>query len=320
MRPACGYCSSARVNCVYNTCSEKETHAQAFKRKLAELSDREATYQQIFDNLRSRSEAESCEIVRRIQAGASPESILRYIKDADLLLQLALVPETRYRYVFPLVQEMPACLVRPDNPYLGSPVYEWTTSSASTDRALLPSVGTCLSETQSPYVKPFHSAEVVEPLLNSAKPSDWTQVSSDDALMRKLLAFYFSGEYHWFPPFQKDYFLQDMAAGRNGCCSPLLVNAVLAVASVSLPSLMTSAVFAKPPSHRWPILESRTAMSTGIHGTSVTNSLPRQRGCGTLRPQATECASRRCKRLSPCTRLTSCTPWILSVSPTYVMR
>ncbi|GAB1321084.1 hypothetical protein MFIFM68171_11294 [Madurella fahalii] len=232
-RPACGYCVSTGVNCVYSTGSERETHAQALKRKLTELSEREATYQQIFDHLRSRPEAESHEIVKRIRSGGDPESILRHIEEADLLLQLAVVPEAKYRYVFPLMQEMPAFLVRPDNPYLNARVYEWTTSSASTAQGLLLSDDSRSLEPQSPYFKPYHTAEVVEPLLSSAKPSDWTKVSSDDNLMRKLFGLYFSCEYHWFPAFQKDYFLQDMAAGHRCCCSSLLVNAVLAVASMA---------------------------------------------------------------------------------------
>ncbi|KAF3011042.1 hypothetical protein E8E13_011043 [Curvularia kusanoi] len=74
---------------------------------------------------------------------------------------------------------------------------------------------------------------MIEPRLESAKPSEWTTVSKDDALMRKLLAAFFTHEYHLSPAFYKDYFLEDMAVGqkhrtKNMCCSSLLVNAVLA--------------------------------------------------------------------------------------------
>jgi hypothetical protein len=238
---------------VYNTGSAKETHAQALKRKLSELNNREATYRQIFDHLRSRSEAESREIVKRIRSGADPESILRYITEADLLLQLAVVPETRYRYVFPIIQEMPAVLNRPDNPYLKSPIYEWAVSrgpgpAAQGPQLLLPGDNPTRSlEPQSPYLKPIHAAELVDPVLSSTKPSDWTRVSSDDGLMRELLALYFSSEYQWLPIFQKDHFLQDMATGRHNLCSPLLVNAVLALASVSyLPVASGIAVSLRP--------------------------------------------------------------------------
>jgi hypothetical protein len=221
------------VNCVYSTDSENETHAQALKRKLSELSNRESTFQQIYRLLRDRTETEADEIVKRIKTRADPESILRYITEGDLLLQLTLLPETRYRYVFPVMHEMPEFLLRPDNLYLGSRVYEWTVDAVSAgQRAGLPRRSRYL-ELQSPYVKPYHAAEVVDPLLSVVKPSEWTTVSSDDGLLRKLLGLYFLHEYQWFPSFQKDYFLQDMAAGRSSCCSPLLVNAVLAIATVS---------------------------------------------------------------------------------------
>ena len=218
---------------MYRTKSNNETHAQAVKRKISELSSLESTFQQIYEHLRDRPEEETSEIVKRIRAGADPQSILRSIAEGDLLLQLALVPETRYRYVFPMTREMPKFLIRPDNPYLNSKVYEWTTNNASAGQELSVYGRSRPAEPQSPYEKPYHIAELVEPLINTVKPTEWTTVSSDDGLLRKLLALYFVHEYQWFPSFQKDYFLQDMAAGRRSCCSPLLVNIVLAIGCVS---------------------------------------------------------------------------------------
>lgn len=175
------------------------------------------------------------EIVKRIKNGTEPEAILRYIREGDLLLQLALTPETRYRYVFPLVPEMPACLLQPDNPYLSARVYEWVATGAQTPPELVLSSRSRSPETQSTYYKPYHAAELVDPLLDTVKPSEWTTVSTDNVLMRKMLANYFLHDYQSAPPFQKDYFLQDMIAGRHSCCSSLLVNSVLAVGSVSVP-------------------------------------------------------------------------------------
>ncbi|KAK4154424.1 nitrogen assimilation transcription factor nirA [Chaetomidium leptoderma] len=238
-RPTCSYCLSAAISCVYTTRSANETRSQALKRKLSEVEDRETTLQQIFEHLRDRPETESNEIVKRIKDGSDPACILRHIREGDLLLQLALVPETRYRFVFPYIEEMRASLVRPDNPYLGSWVYEWTKSSGSSvpQKLILAGQSNGNVEPQGPYSKPYHAAEVVDPLLGTVKPSEWTTVSSDDALMRKMLANYFLGNYEWLAPFQKDYFLEDMAAGRDGCCSSLLVNSVLAFASIAYSGL-----------------------------------------------------------------------------------
>lgn len=44
--------------------------------------------------LQARPDAEAREIFKRIRGGMDAESILRHIQEGDVLLQLALVPET----------------------------------------------------------------------------------------------------------------------------------------------------------------------------------------------------------------------------------
>ena len=220
---------------MYTTSSATETHAQALKRKLSEAASRETTYSQIFEHLRKRPEPEASEIVKRIQNGTEPESILSFIRDGDLLLQLTLTPETQYRFVFPIVREMPASLLHPNNPYLDSRVYGWIRNGSPAPQGLVMENQARWVESQSTYDKPYHVAELVDPLLSTVKPSEWITVSSDNVLMRKMLANCFLNKYHSIPPFQKDYFLQDMAAGRQNSCSSLLVNTVLALGSVSVP-------------------------------------------------------------------------------------
>lgn len=84
----------------------------------------------------------------------------------------------------------------------------------------------------SSYLKPHHAATLFEPLLANAKPSQWTNVSRDDEMMRGLLSAYFSRQHHMFSVFHKDSFLQDMQSGRTDCCSSLLVNTILALSFV----------------------------------------------------------------------------------------
>jgi hypothetical protein len=241
---------------VYDTRSATETRAQALKRKLSEVHDRETTFRQIFEHLRDRPETEVGEIVKRIRNSTEPEQILRYIRDGDLLLQLAVAPERRYRYVFPVVQEMPACILRPDNPYLDTWLYDWelltkNRAPAFRGEALGPGLskpcGHTPHESQSPYFMPYHAAEMIDPLLDSVKPSEWTAVSSDDVLMRKLLACFFMNIYQLCPSFHKDYFLQDMACGRQSYCSSLLVNSVLAAASVCTTYLLYPGITCSGP-------------------------------------------------------------------------
>lgn len=242
-RPSCAYCVNADIPCVYDTSARNKTHSQALKRKFGELEARAAAYIELYELLRDRSDIESAEIFRRIRMGGPPESILRRIKEGDLLLQLSLKPEMRFRYVFPYVREMPAHLYRPGNPYIEFCIYEWSAlqrsgfeMSTCTNKRTTDSPRSSSSPEPRPesiYLMPFHAAEIIEPLLNDIFPSKWTVVYTDDVLMRRLIAAWLSAEYQWIVVLQKDCFLQDMAhgPGHRGCCSSLLVNAVLANAS-----------------------------------------------------------------------------------------
>ena len=189
-------------------------------------------HEQIYDNLRSRPEEEAIEIFKRIREGVDAESILRHLEGGDLLLQLALVPETRYRYEFPLIKEMPRHLQRPSNPYLKSLVFEWSSRGLSTSENSAPSTPVSNADEQSPYLKPYHAAKLLDPLLSNVTASRWTAVISNDQLLRQLLSSYFLHHHTLIGIFHKDYFLEDMAVGQDRFCSSLLVNAVLAAACV----------------------------------------------------------------------------------------
>jgi hypothetical protein len=60
-------------------------------------------------------------------------------------------------------------------------------------------------------------------------PSAWTTVTNDINLILHFLALYFCWEYPIFAPLSKKHFLQDFRDGRHRYCSPLLVNALLAL-------------------------------------------------------------------------------------------
>ncbi|KAJ4017944.1 hypothetical protein NW752_001852 [Fusarium irregulare] len=59
--------------------------------------------------------------------------------------------------------------------------------------------------------------------------STWTALTSDSTLVQHLLALYFCWEYPTFASLSKEHFLQDFQEGRNRYCSPILVNALLAL-------------------------------------------------------------------------------------------
>ncbi|KAH8646343.1 hypothetical protein BX600DRAFT_490687 [Xylariales sp. PMI_506] len=254
-RPRCAFCVSKGLDCEYATGAPGESRVQALKRRYDELHQDGGMYQHVYEFLRGRPKPYAEDIYKRIRSGHTAESIMRYIEEGDILQQLCVVPETRYRYVFPYSAEMPPSLLQPDNPYLDSLIYEWTYRNlnesvdhrrqfnhASAPRPASSTVSSSSSGSNNPdmsqchdaYLRPYHAAEIVEPLLASVKPSQWTTVSSDDKLMRRLIGAYFMCQHPWLTALHKDCFLQDMAANRFRFCSPLLVNALLANACFCL--------------------------------------------------------------------------------------
>ncbi|KIH87367.1 c6 zinc finger domain containing protein [Sporothrix brasiliensis 5110] len=57
----------------------------------------------------------------------------------------------------------------------------------------------------------------------------WTDISEDLNLVQHLLALYFCWEYPTFASLSKEHFLSDFQEGRPRYCSPILVNALLAL-------------------------------------------------------------------------------------------
>ncbi|KAI1635250.1 nitrogen assimilation transcription factor nirA [Biscogniauxia mediterranea] len=70
---------------------------------------------------------------------------------------------------------------------------------------------------------PLESREMMVP------PTTWTVVTGDAGLVQHLLALYFCWEYPTFASLSKEHFLKDFLSGRHRYCSPILVNALLAL-------------------------------------------------------------------------------------------
>ncbi|QPC71094.1 hypothetical protein HYE68_001846 [Fusarium pseudograminearum] len=212
--------------------------------------DRDPTiYEELMGLLKNLPEHDAQDLFKRIRSGADAGSVLQQAKAGDVMLQMAVVPETRYRYEFPYRSDMPKGF-HIDNPYFNSIIYEAASlySYGNGPELTTPNGFADLvsQEQQSMYLKPFHAAQVVEPLLDDAKVSSWTSVSNDDVLMRDLLRVMFRCEYQFTAAFQKDLFLQDMVAGREDFCSSLLVNAVLAYACVCYPQMSNRVEYWNP--------------------------------------------------------------------------
>ncbi|KAM0188465.1 hypothetical protein ACHAPI_010571 [Fusarium lateritium] len=257
-RPKCARCITKRRVCHYES-DAHETRPQALKRKYGHLKSQQSSLEYIVDAVRSRSQADADAIVRRIRNGDDVEVLAQHLKHGDLLLQASLVPETRYRYEFPLLSRMPASLLKPTNPYLHSLIYEWTwrgINEANAPRPPSSSVhpSSAARDSDAPFLMPFHAAEIGDAEFLSIEPARWTTVSTDNRLMRKLLAAFFLQDWSWYPMFQKEYFLQDMAAMSSELCSSLLVNVVLAVGCSYYRGLGSRAEFWNPSTYGYRFL------------------------------------------------------------------
>ncbi|KJZ74301.1 hypothetical protein HIM_06307 [Hirsutella minnesotensis 3608] len=74
--------------------------------------------------------------------------------------------------------------------------------------------------------------QVLSPLSepnSRTQTSAWTNITKDINLVQHLLALYFCWEYPTFASLSKEHFLQDFQSGRHRYCSPILVNALLAL-------------------------------------------------------------------------------------------
>lgn len=204
-------------------------------------------HKELFDLLKSMPETESLEITRRIRRGANIFELLRYVRDGNLTLQLALVPETHRRYQFPYRSEVPKFLCTSDNPYLSHLLDEVNFNSAPPKRGRpAKRIRPAATPFSTLYLAPYRAAEIVDPYLWRASAAKWTTVIKDDRLLTRLLNSYFLHHYPVFPCVHKDYFLEDMVAGRNRFCSPLLVNTILAAACHADESIPGSAKFWEP--------------------------------------------------------------------------
>ncbi|KAK2604444.1 hypothetical protein N8I77_007374 [Diaporthe amygdali] len=208
--------------------------SQALRRSYHDLQGRSKDHEELIELLKTLPDQEAQFVLQKLRSGSGISAILNQVKAGDLLLQLAVSPETRFRYEFPYQSEMPRDIVI-DNPYLDSLIYE-AASLYSPSQRPKPSGHTETgeitnlksAECKSLYLKPFHAAQVIEPRLSDARPSLWTTICDDDVLMRDLLGVFLRCEFHFTAAFQKDYFLEDMAAQREDFCSSLLVNVTLA--------------------------------------------------------------------------------------------
>ncbi|KAF1737343.1 Nitrogen assimilation transcription factor nirA [Beauveria bassiana] len=231
-RPVCRACTRNKRPCTYRAevgesgvASLKRQHLEA-QEEILRLRKSHKSLQRIISALQTREDTEALSIVRHLRDAQDPEAVARQLEGGDVLLQLCVHPESKFRFTFPFRWQMPEALRTPGNAYLKSPLFESAFLAPDRNAA---AAATSLIETQQPqYFRPYAVAQIADSRITGAEFSHWTSVCTDDKLMRALLHVYLLTEYQAFPFFHKDFFLDDLNAGRPRFCSSLLVHAILA--------------------------------------------------------------------------------------------
>lgn len=209
---------------------------------MADLRAKCEAYEDLIGILRNRESQEANAVLQKVRAGEEVANIVKSFHDVDLLLQLRQQPPDRPRYEFPYRPEWPSFLLDDgaSSSYLDSILYQTVVAQAAARQSPSTDPEATRSEVSQIYLFPYHSVTLVDPRLDSADVAQWTRVSSDNMMLRRLLKIYFIYEYPFHPFFHKDLFLDALSAGNQRpqrsqrFCSNLLVNAVLAAAWVGL--------------------------------------------------------------------------------------
>ncbi|KAI1532215.1 C6 transcription factor [Pyrenophora tritici-repentis] len=159
-RPKCSQCATKDMPCVYT-----ETESRQVKREYEEMRGKRSAHEKLFDMLRTMSETDSADVLRRIRAGGNVQDILNQINDGNLLMQLSLFPERRRGYELPYRVEIPAFIRTGNNLYLESVVYE----NASTTSEPVP-LADVKESAMNIYMMPYSSAVMADPLLSRLMP------------------------------------------------------------------------------------------------------------------------------------------------------
>ncbi|KAG4269010.1 hypothetical protein FPRO04_12359 [Fusarium proliferatum] len=166
---ACKPCRKYKVKAM-NRCSHETFEGS---------SQRSSVYEELVGLLKNLPDQDAQAILQRLRSGTDVASVVNQARAGNVLLQMAVVPETRLRYEFPYRSEMPKEFEL-NNPYLNSMLYETASLYSQhqiSETNLTGHLASLSSEEQrSPYLKPFHAAQVFDPLLSDVKVSAWTSV------------------------------------------------------------------------------------------------------------------------------------------------
>lgn len=216
--------------------ARKRSHEE-LQRRSRDLEQSHSLLRTLVEALQIKDERDALEIFRHLREGTAVDQVVRNIHEGNLIIQTHGGQRAGLRTDFPYLRHMPQALLTANNPYITSKLFETTfglPTSMSTPQNESGDQPAVEITGDSPYVQSYDLAQIVDAQLDKVVPSRWTIVLADESFLRMLLKLYFQYEHQFYGFFKKDLFLEDMLSGSTTFCSDLLVNAVLALACVSL--------------------------------------------------------------------------------------
>ncbi|KAG5817944.1 hypothetical protein H9Q74_004529 [Fusarium xylarioides] len=207
---------------------------RALQRSFAEMSGDKRRVDSILAIMREKPEDVALAVFRRVRTGSDPEAILSSVEGGDILMQLHLAPASQVRYPFPYRNALPGIFAKTKSAYMDALALETPYYGSEPPQSF---DARLISYLEAPKYMPYHSAKLVEPLLDCATISRWTNVCTDEPLLHSLMEAYFLHIYSAFPFFHKECFLRDLGSGSRRFCSDLLVTAILAHACHATPTI-----------------------------------------------------------------------------------
>ena len=246
-RPSCSRCiKDPQQLCAYGV-GENETRSNALKRSLDNLRNKHGEYEELYRYLRSRPEQEAQEIFRRVRTSQDVSDVVRYVRDGDLLIQefqrasnvydinarrgsSPFQVELANLYPNVFMMELPSAAV-----------FAWPPDRWPVQQSLVGTSGSAQSALTASNHQPRSDQPVtidfstsLDPRIQQSTCLPWTSIIEDDELFHKLLKIYFAWIHPTFSFFEQDAFLDDLVHEGEEYCTPLLVNAILCMAFVSL--------------------------------------------------------------------------------------
>lgn len=199
----CDACIRANSECVYAT-EDDGRRKEARKRKVQDLRDDSNLLNDLIETFQASKDEEVAELLSIIRSNAPVQDLKVCVKQQIAKARVGKrLPSPELEQLHTRIQRLP-------------------TEGVSDPKRRLP-------QEQGKFSRAAHVSEE-PPYMVRASP--WTDVTADDMLVSNLVSVFFRWHKSMYDWMDEDLFLRDMRQGDLQCsyCSPVLVNALLAVA------------------------------------------------------------------------------------------